>query len=215
MKCIILENDPDRFATNLRRDNLTQNLIWDSAKGQDVLIVQTPFGQSAVSMLDEICKSLEETEEFFDKYVEVLNGVWVRYVTAVDKARNNGCSVNGEASTYTVLSCCKTQSELSVYKPQDQQMISPFFNIPLKIHVDITKDVVYQGSFKTKAVETGFYCIRFPADLSNGYMDGSLSYMIDDFEVPVTKEMIAQGTIFVESTSRPEMKPKNKGLHIV
>ena len=46
-------------------------------------------------------------------------------------------------------------------------------------------------------------------------MDGSLSYMIDDFEVPVTKEMISQGMIFVKSTSRPEMKPKNKGLQIV
>lgn len=215
MKCIILENDPDRFATNLRRDNLTHNLIWDNAKGQAVLIVQTPFGQSAVSMLDEICKSLEAIDELSDKYFEVLNGVWVRYVTAADKARNNGCPVNGEASTYTVFSCCKIQSELSVYKPQDQKMISSFFDIPLKIHVDISKDVVYQGFFKKRAVETGFYCVRFPADLSNGYIDGSLSYIIDDFEVPVTKEMISQGTIFVKSKSRPEMKAKIKGLQIV
>jgi len=215
MKCIILENDPDRFATNLRRDNLTQNLIWDNAKGQDVLIVQTPFGKSVVSILDEMCKSLETIGDLSDKYIEVLNGVWVCYVSAADKARNSGCPVNGEASTYTVLSCCKTQSDISIYKPQDQKMISSFFDIPLKIRVDITKDIVYQGFFKKKAVETGFYCIKFPTDLSNGYMDGSLSYVINDFEVPVTKEMISQGTIYVKATSRPEMRPKNKGLQIV
>lgn len=207
-------NDPDRFATNLRRDNRTKNLIWDSAKGQDAIIVQTPFGQSAVSKLDKICESLNTMKELTNKFVEVLDGVWVCYVSATNKARNNGCVLNGEASTYTVFSCCLEGDVVKIYKPQDQAMISSNIDVPLEIHVDITKDTVYEGFFRKREVETGFYCVSFPSELGNGYMDGSLSYQIDGFEIPVTKEVIMQGTVYIKTDVRPVLVPKNRGLRI-
>ena len=51
-------NNPARFATNLRLDKTTKNLMWDNANGQDVLIVQTPFGSSAIDYIEEICHLL-------------------------------------------------------------------------------------------------------------------------------------------------------------
>ena len=44
-------NDPQRYATNLRREQGTRNLLWDNARGQDVLLVQTPFEMDAVDLM--------------------------------------------------------------------------------------------------------------------------------------------------------------------
>lgn len=215
MKCICCPNNSDRFATNLRRDAVTKNLIWDNARGQDVLIVQTPFGKSAVLMLQELCDALEELDDLPEKFTEIFNGVWACHVSAADKARNKGCVLNGEASTYTVFSCWQDGDILNVYRPQDQAMISAFFDIPLEIHVDISKQIIVEGFIRKREVETGFYSMRFPSELVNVYMDGSLCYRIDDFEIPVTKEMIAQGLVYIESLEKPVMIPKTRGLKII
>lgn len=53
-------NDPQRYATNLRREQGTRNLLWDNARGQDVLLVQTPFEMDAVDLMEELCRRMEK-----------------------------------------------------------------------------------------------------------------------------------------------------------
>ena len=96
-------NNPARFATNLRRDKTTKNLMWDNANGQDVLIVQTPFGSSAVDYIEEICHLLPNVTLLPEKYTEELTGVWIKFVTAADKARNRGCCVAHTAKPDVIL----------------------------------------------------------------------------------------------------------------
>ena len=81
-------NSADWYATNLRQDRGTGNLTWDNNRGQDVLIVQTPFEYNAENLMEELCQLMEEAVLQTDSYTEVKTGVWVRFVTAADKARD-------------------------------------------------------------------------------------------------------------------------------
>ncbi len=208
-------NDPDHFATALRRDSHTHRLTWDNSRGQDVIIVQTAFGVSASAILSEICAALNSNEKPLTDYVEVMSGVWVCYVTAADKARNNGCRLNGEASTYTVFSCQKDEDVCKIYHPKDQAMISQSYSIPLEIHVSIKKEIRTEGLFRRREVETGFYSISFPDGLAANYLSGSLCLRVRDFDLPVTREMLEQEIVFIKSEIAPDLIPKNKGIKII
>ena len=70
MRCILLENDAEKYATNLRIDEQTKNLIWDSAPGQDVVIVQTPYGDSVNSILEDLSSAVENWTHFPDDIVK-------------------------------------------------------------------------------------------------------------------------------------------------
>lgn len=215
MRCEYCPNNPERFATNLRRDLKTKNLMWDNAQGQDVIMIQTPFGENAVSRIVEICEVLEKMTVLPSKYTEIINGIWVKFVTAVDKARNNGCALNGEASTYTVLSYVIEDNVLKIYEPKDSVMISSFCDIPLELHVNVEKITRMEGFFKKKEVETGFYSMQFPTEFRNGYLDGSLLYKISDFEIPVTRGIVEQGIVYIKSDISPVLISKNKGIKLV
>jgi len=208
-------NDPDRFATNLRREHGTRNLKWDNAKGQDVLLVQTPFGSSAVEVIEELCLRMAKTALAPDKYTELLPGVWVRFVTAADKARMGGCPIHAEACTYTVFSCFTEGETCSIYAPQNQAMISAYCNIPLEVPVTVAEQTRVEGLFKKRTVSTGYYTIAFPQGLDSGYKDGDLIYRIRDFAVPITRQMLEQGTVYIKTDIKPEVVSKNKGLKLI
>lgn len=214
MRCECCPNDANKFATGLRI-GASNRLIWDSAKGQDVLIVQTPFGQEAEEILSDICEALVDIELLSNHFIEILDNVWICYVSATDKAKNNGCALHGEGSTYTVFSCEQNDGLLRIYRSQIQSMVSPSCDIPLEMHVEIVRDLMTKGVLFKKTVETGFYQMIFPTKLAEDYIDGSLSYRIGEFMVPVTKEMIRQGTVYIQSDIMPVMVPKNGALKIV
>lgn len=208
-------NNPERYATGLRRDFHTKNLMWDSARGQDAVIVQTPFGTSAVEQMKEICQRLEEIAVIPDQYTELFGGVWIRFVTAAEKARNSGCPLNGEASTYTVFSCHVNKEVTQIYEPMNQAMISASCDIPLEVHIELKKEVRIEGIIRKKEVETGFYCMIFPAGMGNGYVNGTLKYQIGAFEIPITKEMLEQRTVYVKTQIQPIMFSDNEGMRLV
>ncbi len=207
--------DPERFATNLRRDAVTRNLTWDNAKGQSVLIVQTPFGQSASDRLSDICSALSEASLYPGKFTEVPGGIWVRMVSAADKARNKGCPLNGEASTYTVFSCEVDEDICRVYEPLNQTMLSASCDIPLKLHVEIHKIMRTEGRIRKREVDTGFYEISFPADFSCKYVEGSLYCQVENLKVPVTRQMIEEREFYIKTDARPVLVSGNKGLQLV
>ena len=94
-------------------------------------------------------------------------------------------------------------------------MISSFCDIPLDLHVEIESITRTEGFIRKREIKTGFFGISFPLSFSNGYIDGDLSYKINDFEVPITRQMLEQGTVYVYSEVRPVIISHNKGLHIV
>lgn len=214
MRYVYCPNDPSRFATNLRRDQSKPNLMWDNARGQDVLIIQTPFQQNAVSVIEELCKAMSKVTIHPEKYTEVCPGVWVRFVTAADKARMGGCPIHNEASTYTVFSCVTEGDICSIFAPQNQAMISAYCDIPMQIHVTISEETKTEGWLKKKVVSTGYYTLSFPTGMANGFKDGDLAYKVRNITIPVTKKMLQQGTVYIKTDSRPEIISKNKGLKL-
>lgn len=207
-------NDPQRYATNLRREQGTRNLKWDNARGQDVLLVQTPFECSAVNMIEELCQAMENTAIYPDKYTEIKPGVWVRFVTAADKARMGGCPINTEASTYTVFSCCTEGDTCSIFAPQNQAMISAYCNIPMEIHVDVWEQTKKEGFLKKKVVSTGYYVFSFPTGFAEGYQDGELVYKVNNMMIPITRQMLEVGVVYVKTDYMPEIISRNKGLKL-
>lgn len=208
-------NEPSRFATNLRRDHGKPNLMWDNARGQDVLLVQTPFQQSATDIIEKLCEAMSGISIHVEKYTEVLPGVWVRFVTAADKAKLGGCPIHNEASTYTVFSCATEGNVCCIFAPQYQAMISAHCDIPMQIHVTVSEQTRTEGIFKKRLVSTGYYILSFPAGISNGCKDGDLAYKVRNITIPVTRQMLEQRTVYIKTDSRPEIISKNKGLKLI
>lgn len=208
--------DQDRFATNLRRDGHTNNLIWDSAPGQEVLIVQVPFGEETTLKTEDLCETLNAAGYTLNReFEEMPGGLAVCYVSAADKARNNGCRLNAEACSYLVYSVSTDGNVCRIYaSPDNQSMIKSYVRIPLEIPVYIQEEIILQGRLRKKEVRTGFYMLSFPPELAAAYTDSGIVYRIEDFEVPVTKEMIQAGTVYVLSPEEPKIETVNPGMTV-
>jgi hypothetical protein len=205
-------SDLTRYATNLRKVD-TGQLQWDSAPGQDVLIIQTPYGEDPTEKIDDILKTFDTAEPKHDKFTEVMNGVWVRCVTAVEKAKQGGCPLNGEASTYTVFSYIQEEDVCKILAPCNQSLASASCNLSVEINIYI-RQVTRRGGFLIKReTPTGFYCVTFPVWFGNGYVDGDLCYQFDNIEIPITREMLERNKIYIKTDNMMEWKSYNKGLN--
>lgn len=210
MKCNFVPFDPSRYTANLRRDNESRNLIWDCAAGVEALVVQTPFGISAETVGKELCTALSRINLPGQQYYEVLPDVWVRYVTAGDKIRNKGCPLLSEAHTYTVMTCFDEGGQRFVCRPASNAT----FDIPLDFPVMVRQCTSPRGLLRRQE-PNGFFSITFPQPLTEGFPDGNLVYVVDNFEVPITGAMIMQSTVFVKTEVKPEIVSKNPGLRLI
>ena len=220
--------DPNHYATDLQKNYKSNHLDWDSSPGQNVLILQTPYGVKAtdiqesitgntLSIIESVCSELPHIEWSEDSYTEVFPGVWIRFVTAASKVRLKGCPLHGEACTYSVLAYEQEGDVCTIYTPRDQAMISPFCDIAMEVHVDIIKEKATEKKIlrRTVVVETGFYILSFPERMADVYINGSMSVRVNGVEIPVTKEMLEIGTVYIQAPMRPEIAAKNKGLKII
>ena len=216
MKFECCGNNLGIYATNLRQNKSSKKLTWDSSNGADALIVQTAYGE-AVEM-GELCRGLEEKIEKIEmlqgKYVRILPTVWCRYISSIEKAKSNGCTINGEPATYTVFACVFDRNTGSgkIYESQNDGMIKPCCDIQVQFHIDVIKELEIKGLFRKHEVDTGFYSLNFPEVSYGGYMDGDLFYCVAGLEVPITKEMFERRKVYVKTAEEPEVKSKNKGL---
>lgn len=71
-----------------------------------------------------------------------------------------------------------------------------------------------EGLFKKRAVHTGYYTISFPNGFHTEYVDGDLTYRVRDLAVPITREMVEQGIVYIKTETKPEVVSKNKGLKL-
>lgn len=216
MQYIYSPYDPNRWATNLRYDKLTNMLMWDNAPGQDVFIVQTSFGLNAVDRMDRVCESLSHMPGFPYQYTEAPNsGSWVIAVSAKDKLRNKGCPLNGGASTYTVFSFLLENDVCRIFAPEERAKPFVQADIPQDIHIGIAQEFRKKGRGPFgKPAPTGFYSITFPRELSNRYIDGDLQYRVGNFMIPVTVQMLEMGTVYIKSELKPVVISRNPGLRI-
>lgn len=215
MRYHYMPSDPGHFATNLRREQGTRNLKWDNARGQDVLIVQTPFGRRAEGLMEELCEEMSVVPVQPDGFTELRPGVWFRFVGAADKVRLGGCPINTEASTYTVFGCTVDGNDCRIYAPQDQAMISAYCDIPMEIHVEVTELKRSEGLFRKRLVPTGYFAVSFPSGSSAAYRDGDMAYKAEGLLIPITGRMLDAETVFVKSGRKPEIVSLSSGLQIV
>lgn len=215
MNYTIYPNNPDHFATNLHMSKDHKQLQWETAAGQGSLLVQLPFGEKIEDHLEPLCEALFRTALRDKEYTMVRPNVWVRFVTAVEKAQEGGCPIYQEASSYIVLAYDQNGQECKIYRPITGGMIPTTVHLPLRASVTVQQDTILQGLFRRRAVETGFFTMTFPQDLAEKYVTGSLAYCIGDFEVPITKEMAQKGTVYIKTQQRPEVVSRNKGIQLV
>lgn len=211
-----LSSDSVHFATALRLQSAARTLMWDNAKGQSSLLVQTPFGQSAQEQMTDICSALEERfHDLPEQFTEVRPGIWLRLVTAADKVRNGGCPLHGEASTYTVFACDVLEDVCRIYAPQQSNaLISPSCDVPLEIHLTITELTAEEGPFfRRREVFTGFYQVDFPTGVAANCADGDILCRLGDLTIPVTRQMLEWGSVYYETDTAPvfEVRGGEKG----
>ena len=227
MEYIYAPFNPERFATDLQFDRQSNTLNWTNGKGQEVLILQTPFGQRATdaadlipgregSVAEAVCVRLADVELVENDFTEIFPGIWARFVSAAAKVRMKGCPLHGEASSYTVLACDRDGSTCKIYAPQDSAMHVSFCDIPLEVHIEIERDIeVVKKLFGMREIDTGFFKVHFPASLAKGYLDGTIRLVVEGIRIPVTKQMVSNGTVYIKTEIKPEIDTCNVGLKII
>ena len=221
MRYVYVECDPNRYATNLQYDQSKGNLTWE-AKGADTLVIQTPFKMKATDCIIKVIESLNESKNDIrnSTFMEVLPNVWVLYVSMAEKARNKGCVLNGEASTYTVFACTTRDDVCTIHAPQEQAMITPWCDVPMQLQINIER--MRNPGFLRSLVKgnnaNAPYVVQFPKDCAQGYIDGDICYIVeeaDNIEIPITKTMLEEGQIFIRTRSEPKFKSLNPGINLV
>lgn len=223
MKYICCPYDEKYYATSLRKNTNTNGLNWDCAKGEDSIIIQTGFGVVSNSLLPQICEYLNKNNRNLvecNDYMEIMSDAqdtecWALYVSSGEKGHNGGCKLNGVACTYTVFGCHIEGNECRIFLPAEGNTYQKnYFNVPIEIQISTVKQRRRKRCIIKRYVDTGFYSISFFGEDLDYYLDGSLSYKTEDFLVPITRDMVLNGTIFVQTGDRPEIICQNNGIKI-
>lgn len=212
-------SDPKHFAQALRYNAERRTLLWDNAPGHDSILVQTPFGQSAEERMEELCAQLARTRLKSGVFLEVLPGVFLRYITAKEKARDSGCPLNTESCTYTVFACL-TQGDLcTIFAPLHRSMSPAVYDAPKEIHIDVQPELesgrrsLFGG--KKEDTFTGYFRITLPANYDKSSVYGYLYYRVGRYTLPITPQMFDAGTFYVKSGEKPEIISTAQGLRLI
>lgn len=199
------------YATDLKVDRTSNRMTWTISQGTDTLIVQSPYGQDAGTVIPKLCEGLNQINMRTGIYAKCMNDVWVRYVSTEEKLSNGGgCAINQEASRYTVLACHKEGDICKIYEPYERGMNIAHYDIPLEIRINIQKQLCKKGK---ESIE--FYSLTFPEKLKNTFIEDSLCYEIDGQQIPVTREMVKQGTVYIETMMEPNIISLNEGIWLI
>ena len=117
MKYLYGERNPKYYATDLHIDAEHGTLQWVCGRGQEVLLVRTPFGMEPDSQMPELCRDLERTPPERGKFTKIRGQMAVRFVAPVEKVRQHGCAPDGNGCTYTVFSCAKEGDTCRIFPP--------------------------------------------------------------------------------------------------
>ena len=218
MKYVYCGANPKRYATDLHFDSVSGTLQWACGRGQDTLLVQTPYGQEAVKLIETICTELSSIHLQPDHFTELKQQscpVAVRMVSAMEKVRANGCAPCGTGRTYTVFACVSENNTCQVFYSRRQTVSSPECDLPMYLRVEISTVTQNKGFLRKSEILTGYYRLSFPESCDESYVDGDLEYQADGFHVPITRRMFKAGEAYVRCGARPELIPRKTGLQLV
>ena len=207
-------DDQRKFATCLRMDRVSGKMTWDTSPGTDTLVVQTAYEKEVNSIIPELCEELSRSSLREGAYYKIMPDVWVRYVSSEEKGLNKGCPYHLKASRYTVLACQREKNVCEIFGLYESGMMNrPYYDLPLEMHIGIQKQDYesWKGRKRNRSFSR-FYMMTFPEELKMVYIENSLCYKVDGLEIPVTMEMVKQGTVYIESNWEPEIVPLNKGI---
>ena len=216
--------DRDHYAASLALDPQSERLTWDVLPGQDSLLVQTPYGvdpskepEALQELLNRVCGARPPEGRFY----ELNHTVSVRYVSADEKARNQGCRANGEACTYTAFPCVTDYKSdvCAVYLAGGRDSLSsPRCDAPMNIRVEVTPVKSYAERWlrlfrREKPVE--FFKVSFPGKCPENYRDGDMEYAVNErWRVPVTRQMLERGEFYVRTDRKPVVTARNAGVRL-
>ena len=210
------------YATNLHRDSQTRKLVWEHPAGMETLVVQTPFGRPAMSLLkpndsgfSALISACNYNEPTVGRYAEIMPGVFARIVPATELG---GCPLNSEACTYTVFALQRLGNTYKVFESRTEGMMRAWQNIPIEIDVQVQKVTREQGLFRKQIIDTGFRRMVFSRSVGADYTAGDLYYRVDDTEIPLTKDAIefavTHGGIYIKTIKRVEVLSRNSGIRV-
>ena len=225
--------DAYHYAQALTLDANGKRLMWETLPGQGSLLVQTPYGRDPIRCRDEA-----DAPSKFDEFSKMLmdscptipegsfqrlnNGFWVRYVSAPERVRNDGCLLNGEACTYTVFPCDynATRFQCTVYVSHGRSfMAAPYCDVPMKLRIAVAPAETYSKRFffsKPQKDPLEFYAILFKTHCGKSYQDGDIEYCVDErWRIPITRKMFHQQTIFVRTRRKPTFRVCNAGFELI
>ena len=183
------------------------------------MVVQTPYGIRANTILDKLIEELNRCELVPETYTRVMPSVFVRMFDARGLMR--GCPLNGEACTYTVLACKYVdQQTCEVCMPNQSSgaMMQYWCDIPLSLRVAVSAQRRNAGfGFFSRVENTGFYQIEFGYANSflDSYSDGDVYYEVGPTSIPVTQGAIKQRVIYVKSDTCPKVFSANRGINVI
>ena len=239
MKYQYCKEIPEKIAKNLQYRSEDKKLTWSNVNGQDVLIVQTPYGsipfgekaQGKIRM-ETICEELNKDENFTDFpecFLEIkkLPGVWLKFTTPNERMPMGGCKINQEASTYTVFSYKVENGVCYIYETKEQPMNNPYIHIKTDIRLKIVKQMRqvetktgFLGMKRvTERIPSGFYKIQVEKYSRNAYHDGDLYYEVNGIdgkiiEIPVIGSVLQNEEFFIKTEQKPVFKSKNESIKI-
>ncbi len=214
MRYVYCPPDPKHYAADLHLNTEGTALQWACGRGQDVLLVRTPYGQDAEAGMEALCASLGEEPLPEGRFTET-GEIGIRPVSALERVRSNGCPLDGEARTYTVFACVTEGDTCRVFSCKTRSVSPPRCDVPMRIPVEITAVMSSRGLFRKNAEPTGFYRIAFPQPCDSNYADGDLVYRIGDFRVPITRRMFEAGAVYVKTLARPGAESHKAGLELL
>lgn len=200
----LLDYNKDKFTTDVYKDS-SKGITWKNAPGIDFLIIQ--FSMDRMIDLEELCGFMnQKIIDCRKEYLEIEENVWVRYMTAIEKAQMRE-RINKRGYRYMVLSAETSGDNVLIYKPNPDSQASSMCDVPLQMDITI-RNMLKKRLFSREREE--YQVITFESDLDDNYVDGDIYYIVDigDEEVmefPITREMIEYKRIYIKG-KKPEIK---------
>ena len=210
---VVSAHDQNCYATGL--SYARHMLKWESASGCDTLVVEVPFGDDVMTRTkEEVCPALGACEPVAGRYLEVVPHVFVRYVTAQEKVREGGCPLRSAAKTYAIFAVRRDGDRVFLHASNSDGLIQPICSVPLELHVEVSRVTQLERVFffKTRVVETDYWCLSFPSEMGEDVRDGDLAYQVDGLQIPLTTRMFVRGEAYVKSSSKPALVALSKGI---
>ena len=213
--------DGTHYAASLTLEPQSERLTWTALPGQDSVLVRTPYGvdpadeaETLLELLNRHCPLLP-TERFH----ALSKRISVRYVSAEEKARAQGCRADGEACTYTVFPCAidykKDVCAIYITGGRDS-MSSPRCDAPMNIRAEVTPVKPRMGLlFFRRETPPVFFRVAFPDACPENYRDGDLEYSVNErWRIPVTRGMMERGEFYVRTDRKPVLTARNAGIRL-